>query len=109
MDNLERELKAAFQREPAPPGFAERVLDRVNPAQRPRPAWWRAPALRWALTAVLLAAFVAGGLAAYQTWQRARGERARDQVILALQITGSRLHAVQAQIARMDRTQGESQ
>jgi hypothetical protein len=108
MDNLEKELKAAFQREPAPPGFAERVLARVNSA--PRPVWWRASAVRWALAAVVLAAFVAaGGLAAYQSWQRARGERARQQVILALQITGSQLHAVRAQIARMDRTQGESQ
>jgi hypothetical protein len=109
MDNLENELRAAFRREAAPPGFAERVLARVNPEPRPRPGWWRAPAVRWALAAALLVAFVAGGLVAYQSWRRARGERAREQVILALQITGSQLHAVRAQIARMDRTQGESQ
>lgn len=109
MDDLEKAVKAAFGREPAPPGFTERVLARVRPARRSRPSWWRVPAVRWAAAAALLAAFVAGGVAGYQSWQRARGERARQQVILALRITGSRLHAVQAQITRMDRMRGESQ
>jgi hypothetical protein len=108
MDDLEQSLRAALARVPAPAGLAERILALIGAGPMRKTRWWRTTALRWALAAALLAAMAAGGVIAYQRQQRARGERARRQVMLALRITGARLHAVQAQIVRLDGTRGES-
>jgi hypothetical protein len=83
MDEFEKALKAALEREQAPSGFANRVLARVEPP--PHATWyrWRAPA--------------------------ARGEHARTQVLLALRITGSKLRAVRVEVAKTTREQGEGQ
>lgn len=109
MDDLEQSLRAALGRVAAPAGFAERVLARTGPRRGRRAPWWHMPVVRWALAAALLGAMAAGGVMAYRSQQRARGERARRQVMLALRITGARLHAVQTRIARLDGIQGESQ
>lgn len=109
MDDLEQSLRAALAKVPAPAGLTERILARIGARRGRRAPWWRIPAVRLALAAALLAAMAVGGVMAYQGQRRARGERARRQVMLALRITGARLHAVQAQIARLDGTRGESQ
>ena len=88
--SLENELRQALRRVPAPEGFAERVLARVGePHREPRPAWWRAVA------ATLLLGAILGGWGAHQTMQRREGERAREQVLLALRIAGT--HVARAQ------------
>jgi len=103
-DPLERELRQALRAVDPPAGFADRVLHRaaMGPARK---SIGRGPMLRWA-TAAALVIGVSGGL-----WYRAEehrrteGEEARRQVLLSLQITGSKLHAVQLKINH----QGESQ
>lgn len=107
MDELERELKAALGRVPAPPGFAGRVLAKVNHAPAAVSWWRRGPALRWAAVGLVAVVAFTGAMAAYRDYERARGERARAQVILALRITGSTLHSVQAQLQRMGPQGGE--
>jgi hypothetical protein len=103
MDEFEKALKAALEREQAPSGFANRVLARVEPP--PHATWyrWRAPAARWAIATVLLAACIAVGTGKYRAYQRARGEHARTQVLLALRITGSKLRAVRVEVAKTTR------
>jgi negative regulator of sigma E activity len=108
MNELDDELRNALRREPAPAGFAERVLRRVGeqaavaePGQAPRrAAWTRGPA-RLAAAAAIVAA-VAGGIQ-YRSFERARvereaGEAAKEQVIKALRITASKLQLVQAKV-----------
>ncbi len=74
----------------------------IGPA---RQAIVRGPMLRWA-TAAALVIVVSGGLwYRAEEHRRAEGEEARRQVLLSLQITGSKLHAVQLKINH----QGESQ
>jgi len=89
--SLENELRQALRRVPAPEGFAERVLARVNePRREPRPVWWRAVA------ATLLLGAILGGWGAHEM-RRREGERAREQVLLALRIAGTQVARAQAE------------
>ena len=91
--SLENDLREAMRRVPAPEGFAERVLARVNsrPAEAGRYTWWRAAAATFLLAAIL------GGWGAHQTMRRREGERAREQVLLALRIAGTHVARAQAE------------
>jgi len=83
--NLEDELRSALRRREPSPDFTARVMARVaaGPARtRPRP--W----IRWAAAIAAALALTAGG---YE-YRQYRGERARDQVLLAMRIAGSKLN-----------------
>jgi hypothetical protein len=99
MDDFERELREQLQVRPAPDGFAGRVMARV--AARPVRRGWLGfglPVWRWAVAALLVASMVLGGVERDRQ-QRLAGERARQQVLLALHITGSTLRDVQAKVS----------
>ncbi len=104
MDDFERELKEQLQAREVPAGFTERVMARV-PEQRVSSWKWVGfgmPAWRWAVAALLVAGMVAGGVE-HDRQQRIAGARAREQVLLALRITGSSLRDVQQKVSRGDR------
>jgi hypothetical protein len=104
LDPLESELGQALRHVDPPAGFADRVLQRAaNGAVRE--SIGVRPLFGWA-TAAALVIVVSGGLwYRAEEHRRAEGEEARRQVLLSLQITGSKLHAVQMKINH----QGESQ
>jgi hypothetical protein len=95
-DDFEKELRSHLEARSAPPGFVDRVMARV-PARRRRSAWQ--PLWRWAAVAAFLAVTVLGGME-HERQQRVAGERAREQVLLALRITGSTLHQVQNKVSQ---------
>lgn len=107
MDPLELKLKRALEREDPPAGFAERVMARVleetstaGTAPREAPVrWWPTwlfrPAWRAALAGGLAAVLLLGaGLAYRQRQERLRGEKARAELMLALEIASSKLNRV---------------
>lgn len=101
-DGFEKDLRDQLQARPAPPDFADRVMARV--AARPAPRFrWQSIALqpmwRWAAAAAVLAVTVLGGME-HERQQRIAGERAREQVMLALRITGTTLHQVQNKVSQ---------
>jgi hypothetical protein len=98
MEPFERELREQLQVRRPPEGFADRVMTRVAP-QKQRRAWlgFGMPVWRWAVAALLVAGMVMGGLER-ERQQRMEGERAREQVLLALRITGSTLRDVQSKV-----------
>ncbi len=103
-DRLDRELRRALARREPPEGFADRVLAaaeaRASVRER-RFHWWRMPRLAVAVAACLLV--LAAGLAVERHRRRevrARGEAARQQVMLALRITAAKLQVVQARVIR---------
>jgi hypothetical protein len=93
---LENDLSRVLHRESPAPGFADRVMHRIEQeqmrAQRRRPVWWRAIAASVALTAAL------GGWGAHAYIQYQRAERAKDQVLLALRITGEKVRYAQQEV-----------
>lgn len=106
--NLEDALRIALRREPAPVGFAQRVLARAVGEQHPGFffALFHSPAFRFAATAVLVIAVV-GGIFTYRRHERERvaGEEARQQLMLALRISGSKLQYAQHKVQEVSAQQ----
>lgn len=95
-DKLEQELKKALRRADPPAGFAERVLARAAKEEskrargRRRFQWFGISGLRLALTCALCLIVAASGLM-YHHERHQQGERAKEQLMLALRITSSKL------------------
>lgn len=97
IDDFERELREELAARPAPEGFAARVMARAAEREHRR-GWFRQPALQWATAFALAAAMTAGAGVEHAREQRAKGEKARAEVMLALRITGQTLRDVQRKI-----------
>jgi ABC-type xylose transport system permease subunit len=107
-DPWEMKLKQALARSDPPEGFAERVMDRVARGEAPQPqpsrwpllGWLLAPAWRTALAGALACLLLLTAGLAYREHrlrlkaeaERARAEQAREELILALRITGVQLN-----------------
>src|SRR5436853_5285194 len=96
---LDNELKNALRRVPAPDGLADRVMARLGQAEPApkRAPWWRAVAAAFILAAILGSW---GARQMYERRQEEEGERARDQVLLALRITASKVAGAQREVSR---------
>ena len=110
MSRWDDSIRDAMRREDPPEGFAERVMARVKAEERARGVTlaerlrhaFRMPQLRWA-TAVAALALVAGTVEYRGEMERqAEGERARDQVMLALRITGGKLREAQQLVRKVN-------
>jgi hypothetical protein len=112
MKRLEEELGKAFKRVEPPAGFAERVMARAAAAgrTRARTEWtWlgfvHTRGLRSAVAAALCLALGTGGiLYRLEQQRRARGEEAKQQLMLALRITASELQTAQAEVREISST-----
>ena len=94
MSGLDDQLRDALRRREPPQGFSARVLDRVETGRRPS----RSRSL-WAVAAALA---LVVGVASYRGHERRiEGERAKEQVMLALRLSGSKLHAVQERVIEL--------
>ena len=92
--NLENDLKRALRRQAPAPGFAGRVMQRIQDGERPkhRPVWWRAAAASVTLAAIL------GGYATHRVVEHRRGERAKEQVLTAMRIAGAKVRYAQQEV-----------
>ena len=111
MSQMDDALREALRREAPPDGFAERVMARVGEERQATKgdglshrllAAFRRPQLRWATA--LAGVALAVGTMEYRNGaeKRAEGERAKDQVMLALRITGGKLRLTQAAVRRIN-------
>jgi len=106
-------LKRALRAQPAPDGFADRVLARLaeqnsaEPGRGRRDSWWRVfaqPLVGWTTAAALAAVLVAGGLHYRQVQhekadrERAQGEAAKQRLMLALRIASSKLQLARSKV-----------
>lgn len=94
-DDFERELRQAFELRPAPPGLKRKIMARRQPQRAPQSFFtWQRMAASLVLTGVL------AGAAAYRVREeRRKEEAARDQVFIALRITGRALNQVNSRLA----------
>jgi len=109
MNHLEDELKEALRRVEPPAGFEARILARVAARQseglQPRRTWlgflgWNS--LRWAAACTLCVALAASGVLYQREQQRRRGEEAKEQLMLALRITSSKLQMAQQSVREIN-------
>jgi len=106
MNRLEEELRKALRRVDPPEGFAERLIAQAAATQRRRHAIFAWRGLQWALTGALCLALAAGGVEYRQVRvERARGEAAKAQLMLALRITANKLQLAQAKVQQRNAQQ----
>src|ERR1017187_4809134 len=97
MDEFEQELRQAFAQRPAPPGLKRKLMERRGrAAQRQSFPLFTWKGLAASLVSVSLCILVAvalyGGYEQQQAEKRREGEAARQQVLVALRITGHALN-----------------
>ena len=117
MSYLDEELKGALRRRELPGGFAERVLARIAAEEAAqsapqRESWLRfftQSLVRWAAAAALAGALIAGGIQ-YKRVQRERaeGEAAKQQLMLALRIAGRKLQLAKAKVNEINTNEGRN-
>ena len=88
MSEFEDDLRSALRREEPPGGFAGRVLARTRPRMAPRRTGWIA-----AIAACLLLSV--GGF----EYRQYEGRKAKQELLLALDIAGSKLSMAQKKIS----------
>jgi hypothetical protein len=90
MNRIEDDLKAALRRKPAPPGFADKILDRVNAGvsgERAGRRLW--PGRFWmAAAAIAIGCF---GIFSYQQHIQVRNEEALQRTLLGLSVAAEQL------------------
>ena len=103
MEDLEKQLKSALQKQDAPEWFEARVMSAVRRAEdekKSRPRW------QW-LVATAMAGVIAVGVGVEhqrEVKERAAGEAAKAQLELALKITSVKLQKIQQ---KLNETRGE--
>jgi hypothetical protein len=95
---LDDELRDALRREEPSAGFANRVLARTE--RRAAGSWFGA--WRWSLAGALSILLALAGFEFRREQQRAAGERAKQELLTALRITGSKLQLVQRKVQRIN-------
>lgn len=113
MNEIDEQLKRALQRCEPPEGFADRLLARLEEksslaGEHPALRLWRWPALRWGAVAALVAVAATGiGYQIRQRQEEAEAKVAKQQVMLALRITGSKLRVAKQRVKAVERGIGK--
>ncbi|MGA3040907.1 MAG: hypothetical protein ABSF54_09000 [Bryobacteraceae bacterium] len=94
MAPLEDELRSALRRREPSPDFTERVLARVAAQLVRRQPRVSQPWVRWVAGIAAALLLSAGGL----EYRHYRGEQAKDQLLLAVRIAGSKLNKAQRKV-----------
>ena len=102
---FEDQLRQALARKEPPPNFTARVIGRTKNQESVLPIVWewlsgRARASR--LVPVMAALLLVGGAALYREHQRAlEGEAAKEKLLVAVRIAGSKLQETQHQVMKI--------
>jgi len=97
MNELEQRLRSALRRRDPTPGFAERVMSHTRDAKRPSSGRGKA----WVAAAAMALIVAGGAFLDAEIDRRARGERAKQEVLMALRVAGSALNSVSDQLREL--------
>lgn len=109
MTDLEKQLRSTLRRCDPPAGFAERVMAQIDrsadrDSQRKTGPWNWWLRLRWAAIPALAAILVFGFW--FRSYEQRQQEKealaAKQQVMLALRITGSKLRMAKAKVKAVE-------
>lgn len=101
MDPIEEQLKNALQRQEPRAGFADRVEARIAAQASRGRRWYAFPQLRWALAFLLLVAIFGGVMYRRGQEERARGELAKHQAVIALRLAGAKIQLAEAKVRHL--------
>ena len=113
MNEFENQLRKALLRKEPSPLFTTRLLEMLVVRETHDMSWMKtlrllsvSPRLRWAAVGVLTCMLIGLGQLGYQRIERHRraqveGERAKEQLVLALKITNEKLSIVQKKLLRI--------
>lgn len=119
MRSIERALKSALRRKQAPARFAQHVMAQADEQARARDkaasrnpwvpvlAW---PVVRWTAAAAATAAMLLGVVHYREVRierERAEGEAAKQQLVLALRIAGSKLQHARSKVNQIQANPAE--
>ncbi len=93
MNEFEDELRSALRRREAPAGFAPGVMARIGSKASP-PRW------NWLAAAVAACVLVTAGGIEYRRYE---GRKASRQLLVALEIAGSKLSIAQEKVNELNR------
>jgi len=93
MNHFEPDLREALKHREPPTGFADRVLERARASERHAKSWL------WVAAAALILAMAGGGLFLQQRQRQIENEAAKEQLMVALRITGSKVRLVQKHLS----------
>jgi UDP-N-acetylmuramyl pentapeptide synthase len=103
-------LKNALRRQAAPEGFTDQVLGRVAqqnstpklPRHDPWLRFFTQPLVRWAALAAVAAAMILGVHVYDVHRERAEGEAAKQRLMLALRVAGSKLQLAKSKVNELN-------
>lgn len=110
IDEFESELRASFEREPAPASLKRRVMEqrrqdrarlelsRTAARQRARMIWFERIA-----ASLVVASVAASALVGHYAIERRKGEEAKQQVFTALRITNHAFQVMNEQLQERDK------
>ncbi|MBV9300480.1 MAG: hypothetical protein JOY62_07510 [Acidobacteriaceae bacterium] len=105
MTSFEDQLRQALTRKEPPPNFAARVMERAKRQESVLAVGWQWLSGRaWTprLVPVMAALLLVGGAAFYREHQRAtEGEAAKEKLLVAVRIAGSKLQKTQQQVMKI--------
>jgi hypothetical protein len=102
MSRLEDALREAFRTEDPGPQFTARVLAAAAGARR-KEHWWSVAGLRWATAGALACVLLIGGSLEYRREQEERqGRLAKQQLVLALHIAGTKLNLARDRVQQLN-------
>lgn len=114
MTPFEEQLKQALARQEPSADFTSRVLAEAARQERQKEArgwrawfrkgWFQAPLMQaWRLAPVMAAFLLMSGVVAYREHQReVQGQAAKQQLLQALRIAGTKLHHTQLRVVAME-------
>lgn len=93
MTDFDRQLRDALQRREPPRDLTRSVMARI---EAPRRAW------RWAPVAAGIAAMVVLSVGGYRWEEYRKGQRAKQQVMLALRVTAQKLAVAERKVNELN-------
>jgi hypothetical protein len=100
MSDFEQDLKRTLQRRKPPRDLTPRIMARIGDTPKRR---WPAVSFAWrpALAAAAVVLTLAGGIDRYRDYRK--GQEAKEQLMLALQITAQKISIVQQKVEGLNR------
>jgi len=128
MNRFDEELKLALRREEPSPDFTDRVMARIAELQkqekpREKTDWLRKvveffqpPRMKWAMAGAMAVVLLIAGFGVHRSRENERrrqaeiaeGERAKEQLMLAMRIASAKLNIAQKKVYETARHEGES-